>query len=133
MDRAQNDIVSVAVVLHQSGFPQIQHGRFFETLLYPVAIIPDLFRTPYELSAACFYKFAAGFTEPSTLTQNHTSAESAARMRSSIAARPNRFHPSLKELGALGLIAQPQNDLRSMQKASEIITPRSILPIEVSK
>ncbi len=48
------------MVLHQSDFPQIQHGRFFETLLYPVAIIPDLFRTPYELSAACFFRFAAG-------------------------------------------------------------------------
>jgi hypothetical protein len=46
VDRAQNDIASVAVVLHQSGFPQIPHGRFFETLLYSVAIIPDLFRTP---------------------------------------------------------------------------------------
>jgi hypothetical protein len=43
VDRAQNDIVSVAVVLHQSGFPQIQQGRFFETLLYPVGIIPSLF------------------------------------------------------------------------------------------
>ena len=39
VDRAQNEIVSVAVVLHQSGFPQIEHGRFFETLLYPTLLI----------------------------------------------------------------------------------------------
>lgn len=39
VDRAQNEIDSVAVVLHQSGFPQIEHGRFFETLLYPTLLI----------------------------------------------------------------------------------------------
>jgi hypothetical protein len=39
VDRAQNEIDSVAVVLHQSGFPQIEQGRFFETLLYPTLLI----------------------------------------------------------------------------------------------
>lgn len=37
VDRAQNEIVSVAIVLHQSGFPQMQHGRPFETRVYTVA------------------------------------------------------------------------------------------------
>lgn len=32
-------MVSIAVVLHQSGFPQILHGRFFETRLYPAVVI----------------------------------------------------------------------------------------------
>jgi hypothetical protein len=43
-DRAQNEIVSVVVVLHQSGLPQMMHGRFFVTRLYPVMLaIPSDF------------------------------------------------------------------------------------------
>ncbi|MGE3467551.1 MAG: hypothetical protein AB7J13_11530, partial [Pyrinomonadaceae bacterium] len=53
VERAQNDIVSVAVVLHQSGFPQIPHGRLLDTRLYPVAV---MLRIPFSTmpSAACF-------------------------------------------------------------------------------
>ncbi|MBX7062903.1 MAG: hypothetical protein K1X52_14710 [Pyrinomonadaceae bacterium] len=51
MVRAQNEIASVAVVLHQSGFPQMPHGRFFVTRLYPVPVI--LAFLPAAMPAAC--------------------------------------------------------------------------------
>lgn len=42
-------------------------------------------------------------------------------------------NPSLKELGTLGLIEQPQVNLRSRQKASEVTVSQPILPFVVGK
>jgi len=62
VDRAQNDIVSVTVVLHQSGFPQIMHGHLREARLYPVALIPT---DVVILQTACrSYSSAGGNSSP---------------------------------------------------------------------
>jgi hypothetical protein len=47
-------------VLHQSGFPQILHGRFFETLLYPVAVI---FSSRWAVSRL-FLRTVSDFRDP---------------------------------------------------------------------
>lgn len=57
-DRAQNEIVSVVVVLHQSGFPQTMHGRFFDTRLYPVSAVAT--SVPFHGNVRRFFCFLFG-------------------------------------------------------------------------